>query len=103
MADESSQSLTSNGSGKKSDTAAAAVIRHLLTENKQMNTKLRKLKEDLEFTYKMCAGCANCLKEKKLKKSSVLSLRQKSSASTSEVNDSRSRSCFVHMDASYNA
>lgn len=87
-----------NGSAKKSDTAAAAVIRQLLTENRQMNSKLRKLKDELLYTYEMCAGCANCLKEKRLKKASVLNLRQKSAATTSEVNDPRSRSPFMHLE-----
>ncbi len=74
-------------SNAKSDKATATLIRHLLTENKQMNSKLRKIKEELLFVCELCSRCPTCVKEKKLKKASMSSLRQRSAASTSEVND----------------
>lgn len=74
----------------KTDKGTAVIIQRLLIENKKVNSRLRKVKEDLLQLYEQCSGCPNCVNEKNLKKSSILSLRTQSqvvAAGTSEVNE----------------
>lgn len=95
---ESIHPITSDNSAKAEE-AAAALIRHLLADNKHMNVKLRKVKDELLLIKELCSSCSTCIQEKKLKKLAATNLRQRSMASpASEVIDSRSSPLFSECE-----